>query len=201
MISCVREMSKRRGLSLLTVELTAVWWDLQRREVVAHEGLAVSACVGPGSIVHNDLLLRAVPGQDGLLDVVEKRHEVVLVGGWSQLHHSAVLEASTNRSDHCYSHLPGISHVKQRLTLLAPALRLRLHGGVRGLVNPDQLVRLRPHQVSHQPAERTSLQRHSLRLINKLPEHSLAGTELDVVLLVESPHSVRRDMAAEMVFE
>ena len=75
----------------LTVELTGVGWDLQWSEVASHELLAVPACMGACTIVHDDLLLRAVPGQDGLLDVVEERHEVVLVGGWSQLHHSAVL--------------------------------------------------------------------------------------------------------------
>ena len=141
----------------LTVKFTAVGRDLQWCEVATHELLAVSARVGPRTIVDDDLLLGAIPGQDGLLHVVEERHEVLLVRGWSQLHHTAVLEARAYRSDHGDSHLSRISHVKQRLALLAPALRLRLHGGVRGLINPDQLVRLRPHQVGHQTAERASL--------------------------------------------
>ena len=95
----------------LTVKFTAVGRDLQWCEVATHELLAVSARVGPRTIVDDDLLLGAIPGQDGLLHVVEERHEVLLVGGRSQLHHSAVLEAGTNRSNHCHSHLPCISHV------------------------------------------------------------------------------------------
>ena len=62
-------------------------------------------------------------------------------------------------------------------------------------------MRLRPHQVAHQSTERSSLQRHSLRLVDELPVNSLACAELDSVLLVEAPERVRGYLAVHVILE
>ena len=81
----------------------------------------------PCAVIYDDLLLGAVPGKNRLLDVVEERHEVLLVGGGRQLHHTAILKTLANRADHCDSHLASITNVEHRLLLLRPALRFHLH--------------------------------------------------------------------------
>ena len=111
----------------LTVELARVGRDLQRDEVPMHEVLAILACVSSSSIVHDDLLLSTVSRQHGLLQVVEERHEVLLVRRASQLHEAPLLQASANRSNHSHPHLPSIANVELRVVLLRPALLLALH--------------------------------------------------------------------------
>ena len=108
----------------LTVEFAAIGWNLERCEVVSHEFLAITAGVGSGAVIYEDLCLRAIPGQHSLLHVEEERHEVLLIGRRGKLHHPLVLEARTDRSDHRYSHLLRISYVQLRLVLLCPALCL-----------------------------------------------------------------------------
>ena len=151
-----------------------------------------------GTVIHDDLRLGPILRQHSLLYVEEERHEVQLVRRRRQLHHPSVFQARSNSSNHRGSHLLCISDVQLRIILLRPALRLRLHGGIRSLVDPDQLMRLRSHQVAHQTAECAPLQLHALRLLHKLAEDGLTSPQLDIVLLVEAPHCVSGDLAVQV---
>ena len=112
----------------LTVEFAAHHRNLKRRKVALHEVLAVVAGVSSSSIVEEDLSLQAIPGEHRLLDVDEEAHEVLLVGGFGQPHHAAILEAGADCSEHCGSHLPVVLRVQHWILLSGPALSLHLHG-------------------------------------------------------------------------
>ena len=166
-----------------------------------HELLAISARVSSSPIIDDYLLLLAILGKQRLLETDEEGHEVLLVGRRSQLHHSAVLQTLADRTEDSHPHLSSVLHMEHWLVLLGPAFRLHLDRGVRGFVQPDELLGLRLHKIANQTAKGASLSSHSLRLVYKLSIDGLSSAELDTVLLVEPPHCVRRDGAIHVLIQ
>ena len=91
-----------------------------------------------GAVEENDLFLVTIFGQNCLLEINQELHELSLVGGSGQVHHSAILETLADTPNNCTPHLPVVLLVEHGVVSSAPGtFRYRVRG-VRGFVNPNQ---------------------------------------------------------------